>query len=61
MAFARFRWVGKCVCAFVSQFIFSSADRCIWIKTKIIDYKRAKKKMLRRTCEPREDGVSNVG
>jgi len=33
------------MCLFVSHFIFSSADRCIWIKTKNIDYKRAKMKL----------------
>jgi hypothetical protein len=30
-------------------------------KKKNIDYKCAKEKVLRKTCGPREDGVSNVG
>jgi hypothetical protein len=49
------------MCPCVSQYTFSSVDRSIWVKTKNIGYKRAKKKVLRKTCGPRKDGVHNVG
>jgi len=61
VAFFRFMWVGKCLCPCVSQYIFSSADRSIWIKTKNIDYKHAKRSFVGRHVDPGRNGVSNVG
>ena len=52
VAFVRFMWVGKCMCPCVSQYIFSSTDRCIWIKTRNSDYKRAKRRCLGRHVDP---------